>query len=351
MGGVPAKKAASAIYQLKITLEDIRPAIWRRFHVPASIQLSGIHDAIQIVMGWRNSHLHQFEKDGKRYGVPEDDEFGNLGIIDESKLPVDQLLKRQGDSLPYVYDFGDDWRHELVLEKILPVEDATVGPVCLAGERHCPPEDVGGVQGYAEFLEAIFDPKHQEHDQCVRWARGRFQPEEFDLKAVNEASFEDEIAGSTAAINGRLCSTAGRLPPHVNSATRPVLQAFLGLLRLAFRRASLLLKWLLGALYFGRLVHLRWLQGDEKSIGTFWHISIHHARQQISRRIQARVETKSFWHISIHHARQQISRRIQACVETKSFRHTLRSPRRDSPLLQLGGQPELAPICARIIAT
>ena len=184
---MPAKKAASETYQLKITLQDIRPAIWRRFHVSASIQLSGIHDAIQIVMGWRNSHLHQFEKDGKRFGVPEDDEFGNLGIIDERQFTLNQLLKREGDSLVYVYDFGDDWRHDLVLEKILAAEATTVRPVCLAGERHCPPEDVGGVPGYAEFLEAIFDPKHEEHNQYVRWAGGRFQPEGFDLKAVNEA--------------------------------------------------------------------------------------------------------------------------------------------------------------------
>jgi hypothetical protein len=109
-------------------------------------------------MGWTNSHLHQFEKDGKHYGVPEDDEFGNLGITDESKFTLDQLLKRDADSLVYVYDFGDDWRHDLVLEKILPAETGTVRPVCLAGERHCPPENVGGAPGYAEFLEAIFDP-------------------------------------------------------------------------------------------------------------------------------------------------------------------------------------------------
>ena len=184
---MPGEKVALAAYQLTVTLLGIRPAIWRRFQVPAFIPLGSLHEVLQIVMGWTNSHLHQFEKDGKHYGVPEDDEFGNLGITDESKFTLDQLLKRDADSLVYVYDFGDDWRHDLVLEKILPAETGTVRPVCLAGERHCPPENVGGAPGYAEFLEAIFDPKHKEHDQYVRWAGARFRPEKFDMKAVSEA--------------------------------------------------------------------------------------------------------------------------------------------------------------------
>jgi hypothetical protein len=175
---MPAEKALAKAYQLKITLQEIRPAIWRRFQVPASIQLATLNDVLQIVIGWTNSHLHQFEKDGKRFGVPEDD---------EGKFTLDQLLKRDGDSLVYIYDFGDDWRHDLLLEKILPAEAGTVHAVCLAGERHCPPENVGGVPGYAELLEAIFDPNHKEHDQYVRWAGARFRPEKFDVKAVNEA--------------------------------------------------------------------------------------------------------------------------------------------------------------------
>jgi hypothetical protein len=184
---MPAKKsAASAAYQLKITLQEIRPAIWRCFQVPSSIRLRRLHDVLQIVMGWTDSHLHQFEKDGKHYGVPGDGMFGNLEILDQTQVTLGQLLKREGDALVYVYDFGDDWHHDLVLEKILPGEGAAARPVCLAGERHCPLEDVGGVAGYEEFLEALFDPKHEEHDQCVGWAGGRFQPEEFEITAVNE---------------------------------------------------------------------------------------------------------------------------------------------------------------------
>src|SRR5581483_3204114 len=103
-------------------------------------------------------HLHQFEKDGKFWGDPETDEFGDLELIDESKVLVGKALKAQGDSMIYLYDYGDSWRHEVVLEKILPAESSGTKPVCLAGERRCPPEDVGGPHGYQEFLEAVFDP-------------------------------------------------------------------------------------------------------------------------------------------------------------------------------------------------
>jgi hypothetical protein len=137
-------------------------------------------------MGWTDSHLHHFEKDGACYGVPYD-EFEGDGIetIDSSRVSLDSLLKAEGDSLLYLYDFGDGWRHDVVVEQILPGDDAPNRPVCVAGERHCPPEDVGGISGYEEFLEVIFDPTHEEHQNMVTWAGGRFQPEGFDLSDVN----------------------------------------------------------------------------------------------------------------------------------------------------------------------
>lgn len=128
-----------------------------------------LHDAFQAVMGWTDSHLHQFEKDEQMWGVPEYDEFGDLDLMNESKLPVSRVLKTEGDSMVYVYDFGDDWRHEVVLEKILP-SDVPTKPVCLAGERRCPPEDVGGPSGYQEFLSVIFTSGHKKcehHRQCA----------------------------------------------------------------------------------------------------------------------------------------------------------------------------------------
>ena len=187
-------KARDSIYELRITLPEIRPPIWRLIQVPSTLRLCCLHDVLQAVMGWTDSHLHQFEKDGKYWSVPEYYEDDDIDILDERQTKVSAILKVQGDSVLYVYDLGDDWRHEVVLEKILPAPDTTVRPLCLSGERHCPPEDVGGTPGYEEFLEVIFDPRHEEYEHNVRWAGGpsalthaaeRFQPEEFDAKAVN----------------------------------------------------------------------------------------------------------------------------------------------------------------------
>jgi hypothetical protein len=183
---MPTTKAAPSIYELKITLLDIEPRIWRHIQVPSAVQLCCLHDAFQVAMGWTDSHLHQFEKDGKIWGDPRNDEFGEFNIIDEGRTTLNKALKLEGDSMIYLYDFGDNWRQEVLLEKIVSVEGTTNRPVCLGGERRCPPEDVGGAYGYSEFLEAIFDPTHKDYDQFVRWAGGYFQAEEFDLKAVNE---------------------------------------------------------------------------------------------------------------------------------------------------------------------
>jgi Plasmid pRiA4b ORF-3-like protein len=177
---MPPTKAPPPVYQLKITLAEIRPPIWRRIQVPATILLCCLHDALQAVFGWTDSHLHNFEKDGKYWGVPEYDD-----LIDESKVRLAQVLKAKGDSMIYVYDFGDNWRHEVVLEKIIPAGELIKSPICLGGDRRCPPEDVGGVSGYEDFLEIIADPRHEDYEEYVGWAGGHFL-DEFDLKAVNE---------------------------------------------------------------------------------------------------------------------------------------------------------------------
>lgn len=182
---MPSPKPQPSIYRLKVTLTEIDPQIWRRIEVPSTILLCCLHDALQAVMGWTNSHLHQFERDEKYWGVPEWDEFNELNLIPESKTQLAKILRSEGDSMIYEYDYGDNWRHEILLEKILPAEALSSRPVCLAGERRCPPEDVGGVSGYEEFLEAIFDPTHEEYEHYVGWAGGHFI-DEFDLKGVNE---------------------------------------------------------------------------------------------------------------------------------------------------------------------
>jgi pRiA4b ORF-3-like protein len=118
------------------------------------------------------------------WGVPDFEDFGDIEVIDETAVAVSKLLKDEGRTVLYVYDSGDNWRHEVVREKILP-DSPPPKPVCIGGERRCPPDDVGGPSGYQDFLEAIFDPEHEEFEHFRQWAGDPFHAEEFDLKAVN----------------------------------------------------------------------------------------------------------------------------------------------------------------------
>jgi len=177
-------KSLRSIYQLKIILNDIRPPIWRRFLIASTESLTDLHLVIQIVMGWTDSHLHEFIKGRERYGVPDED--FPTDVLDESEFRIDQILKQEKEKLRYTYDFGDSWDHDIVLEKILPFETQTRLPVCLKGSRACPPEDIGGLPGYEMFLEAIADPNHPEHDEMLEWFGEPFDPEHFDVIKVND---------------------------------------------------------------------------------------------------------------------------------------------------------------------
>jgi len=170
-------------YLLKIRLLDIEPAIWRRFVVPASITLDRLHDVIQVVMGWTDSHLHGFRIGKKHYTedpIYKDDghECGKYRLVD--------LIKQKGRTFLYDYDFGDNWEHELVIEesRFIPHE-RDMALVCLEGERACPPEDVGGVPGYYEFCNALKDPEHEEHETMKAWSGGNYDSESFDIDSVN----------------------------------------------------------------------------------------------------------------------------------------------------------------------
>jgi hypothetical protein len=171
------------IYQIKVTLRGSKPPIWRRLLLWSETPLDEVHDVLQIAMGWTDSHLHQFLASQRRYGVP-DPEWGEDDLIDESDIPLRSILTRESGSILYEYDFGDGWEHTIELEKILH-EDLDV-PVCLEGRRACPPEDVGGLWGYSEFLEAISDRSHPEHEEYREWVDETFDAERFDLGEVNE---------------------------------------------------------------------------------------------------------------------------------------------------------------------
>jgi hypothetical protein len=176
---------SKSVYQIKVTLLDSMPSIWRRFLVADTTTLSQLHDILQIVMGWTNSHLHHFIIDGEFYGKPLDDDFGSMRTNDETRFKLNQLVSGKGLRFGYEYDFGDSWEHELIVEKILRAEKSSDRPVCIAGKRACPPEDVGGVWGYQDFLKTISDPDHPEHEELLEWIGGSFDPEYFNLEEVN----------------------------------------------------------------------------------------------------------------------------------------------------------------------
>jgi hypothetical protein len=175
------------MYQLRITLLDVQPSVWRTVLVPETITLPRLHAAIQATMGWTNSHLHEFVIGGRRYTDYLEDEWGSDQPLDERRVKLEAALGRAARTFDYVYDFGDDWHHAIVLEQRHPLPpESTASVTCLAGECACPPEDVGGAWGYADFLEAIADPSHPEHEQMLTWCGGEFDPQRFDIERVNE---------------------------------------------------------------------------------------------------------------------------------------------------------------------
>ena len=179
-----APRGPTSVHQLKITLTGIRPPIWRRLQVSSAINLRRLHDVIQEAMGWTQSHLYQFQVGDVEYGEP-DDEFG-MPIRSAKATPLRKIAPAPGAVFSYEYDFGDSWQHRIEVEKVLPPESGVRYPRCLTGKRACPPEDVGGIYGYEEFLQAIRDAKHPEHKEMLEWVGGSFDPEALDLQAVNE---------------------------------------------------------------------------------------------------------------------------------------------------------------------
>lgn len=179
------KAKSDSVYQLKVRLLECDPPIWRQVQVPPDITLGDLNFVLQACMGWTNSHLHQFTVDDIRYSDPrfEPDESGDER--DEFGVTLERVAPAVGSQFLFLYDFGDGWEHSVVVEAIVPREPETTYPVCLAGARACPPDDCGGVWGYAEFLEAIRNPKHEEHEEMLEWVGGEFDPEEFDIDELN----------------------------------------------------------------------------------------------------------------------------------------------------------------------
>jgi hypothetical protein len=179
---------ALKLYQLKITLRDVKPPVWRRVLVNGADDLGFISDVIQVSMGWGGGHLHRFVVDGRSYENPEmmtESLFGGEPKSFSDRATLLAEVAKAKTKFLYEYDFGDGWEHDVVVEKVMPLDPLEPQPRCIDGARACPPDDVGGPWGYGEFLEAISDPEHPEHDDMLEWAGGRFDPEHFSVEEVN----------------------------------------------------------------------------------------------------------------------------------------------------------------------
>jgi len=174
------------IYQFKISLQEISPTIWRRIQVPEDYSFWDLHVAIQDAMGWLDYHLHLFQVHRKHVPVPI-----QIGIPDDYAVEVDpeihagweapiaDLFYQVGDTADYEYDFGDGWRHKILLEAISLQKKGQKYPKCIGGARACPPEDCGGVPGYYRALEVLADPNDEEHESMLEWLGGKYDSREF----------------------------------------------------------------------------------------------------------------------------------------------------------------------------
>lgn len=222
-------------YRLRVVLCDIEPAIWRTLEVPSSIELPYLYDVLQIVMGWEDYHLHKFVLGDEPWArdavsfvmqLSLDEGFDDLPSVNHLELDVrlEELLAEPGESILYLYDFGDDWAHQLTLEAI--VGDDISGASCPDGARACPPEDCGGPHGYADLLAILADPGHPEHGQMTAWA-GPFDPEHFDRDAINQTltarTRNRETLRSAAAASALVADLITRVRPPALPALADVL--------------------------------------------------------------------------------------------------------------------------------
>ena len=191
---LPAKRTKSdqtaPIYQLKVGLRGATPPIWRRLEVPADISLARLHRIIQIAFAWDDSHLHVFQTPYGEFGIPD----AELGHRAEAPVTLEQVAPTVRSAIRYTYDFGDDWEHDVVVEKVLDRDSTISYPRCTGGRRAAPPEDCGGIWGYAELAQAVTDPTHPGHEDRLEWLglgdAADFDPAEFDAQRVTQTLSE-----------------------------------------------------------------------------------------------------------------------------------------------------------------
>lgn len=174
------------IVTVTVALDDIEPRVWRSLEVPADYHLGEVHRTLNAAMGWLDYHLHDFDVEGRRYGVPDTDwSIEGDSTIPEETVRLGELVAAGVREFTYTYDFGDDWRHTVTLDGIAPAEDGVFYPHCTAGEHAAVPEDCGGLPGFEEFIEVMADPKHPEHAEMVRWCGGEYDVDDFNVAEIN----------------------------------------------------------------------------------------------------------------------------------------------------------------------
>lgn len=180
-----APAGSGAVYQLLVNLRGSEPAVWRRLLVQDTT-LDKLSDYLIAAMGWMGGHLHVFTAGGQHFSIPDPEWYGE-NLLDESTVKLSDIVSVKQSGFIYEYDLGDSWQHEVVVEHIGPPEPGRRYPICLEGALACPPEDVGGIGGFYEFLQAIGDRSHPEHKYLLEWAGGGYDPEAFDLIQTNRA--------------------------------------------------------------------------------------------------------------------------------------------------------------------
>jgi hypothetical protein len=183
------RRPIAPIYQMRVALAGIKPPIWRLLQVPGTARLGWLHAVLQVAVGWTNSHLHQFRVNETLYSDTRSHyaEFEDDPVIhDEWKATLLQVAPHPADVLGYEYDFGDSWNHDITVERILPPDPALAAQAtCVDGARACPPEDCGGIWGYADLVKILRNRKHPEHKSMKDWLGGPFDPEAFDRNKTN----------------------------------------------------------------------------------------------------------------------------------------------------------------------
>ncbi len=170
--------------RLRISLADIDPSPWREIEVPLSMSLKNLHDAIQAAFLWHDSHLWEFDIEGKRYGLPYDDNLGGERIHKASTTKLMKLHDQGVTQFIYTYDMGDNWEHLVEVIQVFESESGARLPRFIAGEHHAPPDDVGGPPGFEVFLNAINNPKHREHRHFKDWYGEAFDPTEIEEETI-----------------------------------------------------------------------------------------------------------------------------------------------------------------------